>query len=112
MDERKITKTEQHQRIVMTLFVTVGQETLTRAFNSPWTVPGEPTVDPNHMHRQVETTFRDLCQTWGLTKAEGLIVSHDEVRAVEYVTETTFAQKERVRNKVIYDQAAEEEARR
>ena len=108
MAERRITKTTIETRIVMTLFVTIGSQDLTRKFKSAWAKTGELTVDPNRMHREVETAFRDLCQTWGIEKAEGLIISEDETRTTEYVTEVDSTLKSGARNNVYYDKLADE----
>ena len=106
---RESTKTEKHARVVMTLFVTIGQERLTRRFESPWAKPHDVVEDPNHMHHRVEREFRELCRTWGLERAAGLIVSQDETRTTTYVTETEITQREQARNIVAYDAGASRE---
>lgn len=108
--ERTVTDTVHEVRTVMTLFVTIGEEQLTRRFESSWTRQGEPTINSNRMHRDVEQVFRDLCKTWGIAEAQGLIVSENEERKTQKITEMTSSVEEYIRNTVSHDRAAEEAA--
>lgn len=107
--ERTVTDTVHEARTVMTLFVTVGGQELTRTFESPWYKHGEQRVDPNRMHRDVVQAFLDLCKTWGIAEAEGVIVSESEERKTQKVTEVTSSLEEFIRKPVKYSSAVEEE---
>lgn len=107
---RTVNDTVYEVRNVMTLFVKVGGQELTRTFESPWYKHGEPAVDPNRMHRDVVQAFRDLCRTWGIAEAEGVIVSENEERKTQEVTEVTSSLEEFIRKPVSYDKVDEEAA--
>lgn len=110
--QRRVESTVTETRVKMTLTVDISGTHLTRDFADSWAKSGETTADPNHQYRQVEIAFRELCQTWGLQEAVGMIVSTHETRLTRKVIETEISSTSRELDQVRYDLAAEERARK